>query len=161
MFRAYLMREQLGEQLSGTVSGVTSFGAFVEVDEPFVEGLVRIDALGEDHFDHDPVRMQLSGRTSGTTLSLGDRVLVEVVRASVPLRRVDFRLLDVASHTSPRKRDKSRGKAKTRGGADAERKAGARTRTARTRTKTGTRTEASTKTGAKSRTKTGPRARKR
>jgi ribonuclease R len=113
MYRAYLMRDQLGEQMPGTISGVTGFGAFVEIDDPFVEGLIRTEALGDDHFELAPSSMRLVGRKSGVTISLGDRVVVEVAEASVPLRRVDFRLVE-PSPTKTTRKGKGGGRAATR-----------------------------------------------
>ncbi len=93
MYRAYLMREHVGEEFAARVSGVTSFGAFVELDEPFIEGLIKLEGMGDDYYAFDAASMRLTGRRSGHTISLGDRVQVELTNVSVPLRRVDFRLL--------------------------------------------------------------------
>jgi ribonuclease R len=93
MYRAYLMRDQVGEQFPGIVTAVTSFGAFVELEEPYVEGLIKLDSLGEP-FDFDEVHMRLSGRRTGKTLELGDRVKVEIANVSVLRRRIDFTLLE-------------------------------------------------------------------
>ena len=95
MYRAYLMRDQVGQRFPGTVTAVTSFGAFVEIDEPFVEGLIKLDSLGEA-FDYDDVHMRLSGRRTGRTLELGDKVTVEINNVSVVRRRIDFTLIEGA-----------------------------------------------------------------
>ena len=96
MYRAYLMRDQVGQRFPGTVSAVTSFGAFVEIEEPFVEGLIKLDSLGEP-FEYDEIHMRLSGRRTGRTIELGDKVTVEINNVSVLRRRIDFTLIDVAS----------------------------------------------------------------
>ena len=93
MYRSYLMREHVGDEFKGRVTGVTHFGVFVEIDEPFVEGLIKIEALGDDFFDFDPVMLQLSGRRTGYTLSLGDELEVVVVNVSVALRRIELGLV--------------------------------------------------------------------
>ncbi|HUJ58805.1 MAG TPA: ribonuclease R [Kofleriaceae bacterium] len=93
MYRAYLMRDQVGQRFAGTVSAVTSFGAFVEIEEPFVEGLIKLDSLGEP-FDYDEARMRLSGRRTGKSIELGDRVTVEINNVSVLRRRIDFTLIE-------------------------------------------------------------------
>jgi ribonuclease R len=93
MYRAYLMRDQVGQQFAGVISAVTSFGAFVEIEEPFVEGLIKLDSLGEP-FEFDAIHMRLSGRRTGKTLELGDRVTVEIVNVSVLRRRIDFSLIE-------------------------------------------------------------------
>ena len=101
MYRAYLMRDQVGQRFEGTVSAVTSFGAFVEIEEPFVEGLIKLDSLGDDRFSYDEVHMRLSGERTGTTVELGDKVTVEINNVSVVRRRIDFTL--IAAQTAGRK----------------------------------------------------------
>jgi ribonuclease R len=93
MYRAYLMRQQVGERFTGRISAVTHFGAFVEIDEPYVEGLIKLDAMGADAFGFDAVSMRLRGRRSGLRLRLGDPLTVEVTEVSVARRRVDLRLV--------------------------------------------------------------------
>ena len=97
MYRTFLMRDQVGERFPGTVSAVTSFGAFVEIDEPFVEGLIKLDSLGE-HFDYDSVHMRLSAQRSGRSIELGDKVTVEIANVSVTRRRIDFTLIEGQKH---------------------------------------------------------------
>jgi len=97
MYRTFLMRDQVGERFPGTVSAVTSFGAFVELDEPFVEGLIKLDSLGE-HFDYDDVHMRLSASRSGRAIELGDKVTVEIANVSVIRRRIDFTLIEGQKH---------------------------------------------------------------
>jgi ribonuclease R len=93
MYRAYLMRDQVGQRFEGVVSAVTSFGAFVEIEEPFVEGLIKLESLGDDRFSYDEVHMRLSGQRTGTTIELGDKVTVEINNVSVVRRRIDFTLI--------------------------------------------------------------------
>ena len=90
MYRAYLMRDRVGEELDGTVSAVTNFGMFVECDDPFVEGLIKLDQLGDDYFQLDEKHMRLAGRRTGKSYGLGDRVRVRVENVSVAKRRIDF-----------------------------------------------------------------------
>jgi ribonuclease R len=104
MYRAYLMREQVGEVLPGRVSAITSFGAFVEIDEPFVEGLIKMEALGDEPFAHDARGLRLIGRHTGRTLALGDRVTVEVLAVSVTLRRIELRLVDGGTRGGERRK---------------------------------------------------------
>jgi ribonuclease R len=98
LYRAFFMRDRVGDVLEGAVSGVTSFGLFIVIDEPFIEGLVRTDYLTPDDFyDFDEVACRLIGRRSGRTFSLGDRVKVEVLQVSVARRRIELRLHDPAA----------------------------------------------------------------
>jgi ribonuclease R len=89
LYAARLMRDHLGEEIWGTVSGVTSFGLFVTLDEPFVDGLVRLDKLGE-WMELIPEALQLHGRRSGRRILLGDRLLVKVENASIARRSVEL-----------------------------------------------------------------------
>ena len=104
LYRAYFMRNRVGDILEGAVSGVTGFGLFVTVDEPFVEGLVRMEYLTPDDFyDFDPASASLVGRHSGSTFTLGDRVSVEILQVSVARRRIELRLAKSAAKKSDRK----------------------------------------------------------
>ncbi|MCL4228527.1 MAG: VacB/RNase II family 3'-5' exoribonuclease, partial [Myxococcales bacterium] len=91
MYRAYVMRDQIGERFAGTVSAVTSFGAFVELDQPYVEGLIRLDSLGTD-VGYDELHLRLRARRSGFTITMGDPVEVVVKDVSVARRRIELEL---------------------------------------------------------------------
>ena len=85
------MREHLGEDFSGTVSGVTAFGVFVTLDAMYVEGLVHITELGGDYFKFDETRQELRGERTGIRYSVGARVRVQVSRVDLDGRKIDFR----------------------------------------------------------------------
>ena len=85
------MREHLGEDFSGTVSAVTSFGVFVTLDAMFVEGLIHITELGGDYFRFDEVRQELRGERTGIRYAIGARVRVQVSRVDLDGRKIDFR----------------------------------------------------------------------
>ena len=85
------MREHLGEDFSGTVSAVTSFGVFVTLDAMFVEGLVHITELGGDFFRFDEARQELRGERTGIRYAIGARVRVQVSRVDLDGRKIDFR----------------------------------------------------------------------
>ncbi|MEY4099175.1 MAG: hypothetical protein RL300_346, partial [Pseudomonadota bacterium] len=87
------MREHLGEEFSGVVSAVTSFGIFVTLDAMFVEGLVHITELGGEYYRFDEARQELRGERTGMRYVLGSRVRVQVSRVDLDGRRIDFRLL--------------------------------------------------------------------
>ncbi|WP_310567788.1 ribonuclease R [Hydrogenophaga sp.] len=87
------MREHLGEEFSGVVSSVTSFGLFVTLDAMYVEGLVHITELGGEYFRFDEARQELRGERTGMRYALGTRVQVQVSRVDLDGRRIDFRLV--------------------------------------------------------------------
>ena len=98
------MRDHLGEEFSGMVSSVTSFGIFVTLDQMYVEGLVHITELGGEYFRFDEARQELRGERSGMRFAIGTRVQVQVSRVDLDGRRIDFRLLteDGADAMAPR-----------------------------------------------------------
>jgi ribonuclease R len=92
LYRAFFLRDRIGDVFDGTISGVAGFGFFVVIDEPFVEGLVRLEALSDDYYIYDEPACRLVGRRSGRAFALGDSVKVEVQSVSVVRRKVDFAL---------------------------------------------------------------------
>ena len=87
------MREHLGEEYGGTVSSVTSFGLFVQLDALYVEGLVHITELGGEYYRFDEVRQELRGERSGLKYNVGSRVRVQVSRVDLDGRKIDFRMV--------------------------------------------------------------------
>ncbi len=90
--KCYYMKSKLGEEFSGTISGVTQFGLFVQLDEMFVEGLVHITELGADYFQFDEARHELRGERSGKRYQLTDKVRVVVSRVDIDARKIDLSL---------------------------------------------------------------------
>jgi ribonuclease R len=95
------MSKHVGSEFDGTVTGVTSFGLFVELDESKVSGLVHISQLSNDYYHFDPVRHLLKGERSGVQFRLGDHVRVQVLRASLEDRKIDFRLVPPGATAKP------------------------------------------------------------
>jgi len=88
------MQDKVGETYDGFVSGVAPFGAFVELRDIFVEGLVHVSALGDDFYDHLERAHALRGRRTGRRLRVGDPVRVTVAGVSIERRQIDFALAD-------------------------------------------------------------------
>ncbi len=85
------MLEHIGDEFEGTISGVTSFGMFVEVDELLVEGLVHVREM-DDYYTYTPGQFQLKGRRTGKVFQLGDRVKVRALRVNMERHEIDFAL---------------------------------------------------------------------
>jgi ribonuclease R len=90
--KCYYMKDRVGEMFTGSISGVTSFGAFVALDGVYVEGLVHVSDLGNDYFHFDAARHQLMGERTRKRYRLGDRLRVEVARVDLDTSRIDFTL---------------------------------------------------------------------
>jgi ribonuclease R len=97
--KCYFMQDKVGESFDGTVSGVTSFGLFVALDDIYIEGLLHITELGNDYFQHDNVRHVLTGERTGKSFRLGDRLRIKVVRVDMETSKIDF-VLDDGSNES-------------------------------------------------------------
>lgn len=82
---------RVGEHFKGMVAGVTDFGIFVELADMPVEGMIRIDDLGDDWYDFDPRTMSLVGQRSGVMWRMGQSL--EVALAEVNLGRLEIRLM--------------------------------------------------------------------
>jgi ribonuclease R len=91
-YRAAWMEQHVGSAFDGTISGVTSFGLFVELDESKVNGLVHVTQLPNDYYSFDPIRKTLTGERAGRQFRLGDRARIVVLKASLEERKIDFRL---------------------------------------------------------------------
>ncbi|MGA7985652.1 MAG: ribonuclease R, partial [Burkholderiales bacterium] len=88
--KCFYMKEHVGGVFTGAVTGVTSFGLFVTLDDYFVDGLVHISELGRDYFQFDPARHMLLGERSGQRFRLADRMKVKLVRVDLETRKIDF-----------------------------------------------------------------------
>lgn len=87
------MRRHLGDEFSGTISGVTGFGLFILLDEVLVEGLIRISSLVDDYYHYDETTWSLTGRRSKRTFQLGARVIVQLARVDSDSRQIDLELV--------------------------------------------------------------------
>lgn len=87
------MMDKIGEEFSGIISAVTSFGFFVELADIYVEGLVHISNLGQDYFHFDPTSHQLKGERTNTNYRLGDTVKIRVMRVDLDEKKMDFELV--------------------------------------------------------------------
>ena len=96
------LRGREGEEFEGVVTGVARFGVFVQLQGGIAEGLVRIERLGSEWFDFDPVRHELRGSASGRVFRLGDPMKVRVERVDAVLRRVDLAPVAASGTAAPR-----------------------------------------------------------
>ncbi len=101
-YKCAWMEKHVGGEFDGIVSGVASFGLFVELTESQVSGLVHITQLPNDYYHFDPIRHLLTGERRGLRFRLGDAVRVQVLRASLEDRKIDFRLVD--AHATAKQR---------------------------------------------------------
>lgn len=88
--KCYYMRDKVGEAFMGSVSAITAFGAFVALDELYVEGLLHISELGKDYYHYDAAKHELMGERTKKRYRLADRIRVKVARVDLDTARIDF-----------------------------------------------------------------------
>ncbi|MFV2032339.1 MAG: ribonuclease R, partial [Gammaproteobacteria bacterium] len=109
------LQKHIGRQFGGIVTGVTSFGLFVQLEDLMIDGLVHVTALKRDYYQFDPVRHRLVGEMTKRSYQLGDRLQVEVARVDMEGRKIDFDLvasLDSKAVASKKSRTKKISQAK-------------------------------------------------
>lgn len=92
--KTQFMLDKVGEDYSGFITGVTSFGLFVELEGLFVEGLVHVSSLGDDYYIYDEKGHSLTGERLKRVFRMGDELKVSVARVDIDKRQIDFTLLD-------------------------------------------------------------------
>ena len=93
MKMAEYMMDHIGEEFSGMISSVTSFGMFVELPN-MIEGLVHINDIKGDYYNYDEKTMSLIGQKKKRKYKIGDSVKVKVVSASKEESFIDFELVE-------------------------------------------------------------------
>ena len=84
------LSRKIGHTYEGVISGVTSFGLFVELSHYLIEGLVPLSEMKDDYYTYDEENYRYTGKNSGTVYRLGDPVKVKILRVSVEDRKADF-----------------------------------------------------------------------
>jgi ribonuclease R len=78
IYKAYFIRDYIGESFYGRVTRIARFGVFLELEPHFAEGLLGMSALKDDYYEFDDIRVRLIGRRSKRIIGLGDRLWVKV-----------------------------------------------------------------------------------
>ncbi len=85
--------EHIGDEYEGIISSVVHFGMFVEIMDILVEGMVRFRDLDDDYYDYDERRKTATGRRKGKSYRAGQKVRVQIIRANMETRKIDFALV--------------------------------------------------------------------
>ncbi len=93
-YRVRFMKDKIGDEFEGVISGVTAFGFFVELKDIFVEGLVRVTSLHDDYYQYHEKKYCLVGDRTHKTYRIGDEVRVKVDRVDVERRHIDFGMIE-------------------------------------------------------------------
>lgn len=87
------MEQHLGEIFVGVISGITTWGIYVELPNT-IEGMIRVADMVDDYYNYDERSYSMVGEMTGRTFELGMRVAVRVKETNKMLRTIDFELYD-------------------------------------------------------------------
>lgn len=87
------MEDKVGEELYGTVSGLSKWGFYVKVDDFYCEGMVSLKSYTDDFLIFDENKFEVFGKRTGLSIGFGDRVLVLVKNTNLYLKQIDFELI--------------------------------------------------------------------
>jgi ribonuclease R len=88
------LSQKIGNIYSGIISGVVSFGVFVEITRFMVEGLIPLSTMKDDYYEYDKDAYCLKGQNTGKSFRLGDTVTIKVKDISIEKRQAIFELQD-------------------------------------------------------------------
>ena len=128
LYRCLFMRDKVGEIYEGVVTGLSGSGLFVSLEAPFVDVMIRLEALGPDHYQVTEDELGVVGTRSGDTVRLGDRVTLRIDDVAV-LRRTVYGARQYVDEEPRRSR--------RRGSGGPGPKKGSRSRSATTRSSAG------------------------
>ena len=105
------MADKVGDEFEGYVTGVASFGLFIELVEHFVEGLVHVSTMADDYYRFVENAHMLRGENTHKAYRLGDKVKVQVIRVNMEMRQVDLGLVEILERVREGERGPRRSKA--------------------------------------------------
>ena len=88
------MADKIGQEFDGHISGIQSYGIYVEIDENHCEGMVPMHDLSGDYYEFDEAHYQLIGRRHHNKYQLGDPIRIKVARANIEKRQLGFTLAE-------------------------------------------------------------------
>lgn len=100
--KCQFMRERVGEQFAGRITGVAPFGLFVTLNDLYVEGLVHVSELGGEYFQYNEAAHELRGERTGRRFRLTESIDVQVSRVDLEARRIEFRMIPSLMATARR-----------------------------------------------------------
>lgn len=98
LFTAHYMRDRVGDRFEGTISGLSGSGVFVTLDDPPVDGMIKralVERETRRSYQLDELGARLVASKNGRDLTIGDRVIIEVIDASTSRRQIDFALMGI------------------------------------------------------------------
>jgi ribonuclease R len=127
------MADKVGDEFDGYVTGVASFGLFIELIEHFVEGMVHVSTMADDYYRFVENAHLLRGENTHAVYRLGDKVRVQVIRVNMELRTIDLGLVEILERVRDGERGPRRSRAQPKFDSKRAQRPGRRERQARKR----------------------------
>ena len=99
--KAQFMMNKIGEEFTGFINSLANFGFFVELDDYFIEGLVKLSSLTDDEYDYFEKEYVIKGRRHGKKFRLGDNVRVKVARINAFRAEIDLEYVQTSEGRLP------------------------------------------------------------
>jgi VacB/RNase II family 3'-5' exoribonuclease len=87
------MLSRIGHEFNGIITGLTSWGIYVEIIENKCEGMVSLDSMKDDHYQFDDENYVLVGKRTGNEFNMGDKVNIKVIGANLIKKQLDFEIV--------------------------------------------------------------------
>lgn len=87
------MKERIGEEFEGHISGLSEWGIYTELDDTHIEGMTFLRDIQGDFYQFDEANYEIAGRSTGRKFTLGDPVRIRIKRADLQKRQLDFELI--------------------------------------------------------------------
>jgi len=98
------MQDRVGDDFDGLIISVTKFGFFVELTDLFVEGLVPLTSLTDDHYTYHENTREIIGQRNGKIYHIGEKIRVLVDRIDPVEKKIQFAVYEEHPATKPKRR---------------------------------------------------------
>ncbi|MDD8016828.1 MAG: ribonuclease R [Bacteroidota bacterium] len=102
------MKQHIGDEFEGIISGVMQFGIFIEINDLLVEGLLHVRDMDGDFYSYDEKQYALIGERKGQRYRLGDSIIVKVAKVDPERRKIDFVPAEIDISITEKKKSKRR-----------------------------------------------------
>lgn len=92
-FQTLFVLDKIGEEFTGTISGIAEFGMFVRMDENYCEGMIPLSEIPGDRFNFDADKYAIIGAKTKKEYTIGDKVMVRIYEVSTRKRQIDLELV--------------------------------------------------------------------
>lgn len=113
-YLASYLSERIGNEMTGHISGIQKFGAFIKLDETGADGLVPVRTMGAEFFHYDPDEQTLMGADTGMKISIGQKVVVRIAEAVPVTGGLELELLSIDGALMPRGPRRAKGRVVSR-----------------------------------------------